>query len=47
VVRYSDLGAHDGFSAELELDADGLVRVYPELARIVTPGSWSAPRSLS
>jgi uncharacterized protein len=47
VVRYTDLGAHDGFTAELELDADGLVRVYPELACIVTPGSWSAPRSLS
>ena len=33
VVRFTDLGVHDGFSAELELDADGLVLLYPELAR--------------
>jgi uncharacterized protein len=33
VVRFTDLGAHEGFSAELELDADGLVLLYPGLAR--------------
>jgi hypothetical protein len=32
VVRFTDLGLHEGFTAELELDADGLVLVYPELA---------------
>jgi hypothetical protein len=32
VVRFIDLGLHEGFTAELELDADGLVLVYPELA---------------
>jgi hypothetical protein len=37
VVRYRDLGAHDGFVAELELDADGLVVLYPGLARRLTP----------
>jgi hypothetical protein len=34
-VRYVDLGTHRGFEAELELDADGLVVRYPELARRV------------
>jgi len=38
VVRFVDLGLHEGFTAELELDADGLVVLYPELARRVTPG---------
>lgn len=33
VVRFTDLGAHEGFTAELELEADGLVLLYPELAR--------------
>jgi uncharacterized protein len=33
VVRFTDLGLHEGFTAELELDADGLVLVYPQLAR--------------
>ena len=33
VVRFTDLGLHEGFTAELELDADGLVLLYPELAR--------------
>jgi hypothetical protein len=33
VVRYRDLGLFDGFTAELELDRDGLVRLYPGLAR--------------
>jgi uncharacterized protein len=35
IVRFVDLGLHAGFTAELELDADGLVRVYPGLARRV------------
>ena len=35
VVRY--VGAHRGFVGELELDGDGLVRVYRELARRVEP----------
>jgi uncharacterized protein len=37
VVRFVDLGLHEGFTAELELDRDGLVVVYPELARRVSP----------
>jgi uncharacterized protein len=32
VVRYIDRGNFDGFTAELELDADGLVVAYPGLA---------------
>jgi hypothetical protein len=35
LVRFVDLGLHDGFTAELELDADGLVTFYPGLARRV------------
>ena len=35
VVRY--VGAHRGFVGELELDADGLVLLYPQLARRVDP----------
>lgn len=35
VVRFVDRGLSPGFEAELEYDADGLVRVYPELARRV------------
>lgn len=35
IVRFLDLGLFAGFTAELELDADGLVRVYPGLARRV------------
>lgn len=35
LVRYLDLGAHSGFVADLLLDADGLVLLYPELARRV------------
>jgi hypothetical protein len=35
IVRFLDLGLFEGFTAELELDADGLVRVYPGLARRV------------
>ena len=37
VVRYLDLGRHEGFTAELELDRDGLVIAYPGLARRVSP----------
>jgi uncharacterized protein len=35
VVRNVDLGTHHGFVSELELDLDGLVVVYPQLARRV------------
>jgi len=38
VVRYVDRGLFDGFEAELELDADGLVVRYPELAMRVADG---------
>jgi uncharacterized protein len=47
VVRFVDLGLHEGFTAELELDADGLVVLYPELARAVTPASSRGRRSPS
>lgn len=33
VVRFIDRGLFEGFTAELELDRDGIVGVYPELAR--------------
>jgi hypothetical protein len=36
VVRFVDLGLHEGFTAELELDRDGLVVNYPGLARRVS-----------
>jgi hypothetical protein len=36
VVRYTDRGVHDGFTAELLLDREGLVVEYPGLARVVT-----------
>lgn len=43
LVRFVDRGLHDGFVAELELDPQGLVLLYPGLARRVTgsasPGS--------
>ena len=32
VVRFVDLGTHEGFTADLDLDGDGLVVRYPELA---------------
>jgi uncharacterized protein len=35
VVRYVDLGAFEGFTAELELDGAGVVERYPELAERV------------
>lgn len=35
VVRFVSLERHDDFTAELELDADGLVVTYPGLARRV------------
>jgi hypothetical protein len=34
-VRFVDLGLFEGFTAELELDPDGLIRIYPGLARRV------------
>ncbi len=37
VVRYVDRGLFAGFTAELKLDRDGLVVVYPDLARQVKP----------
>ena len=43
VVRFHDVGLHPGFVADLELDADGLVLVYPELARRVGPAAASVP----
>jgi hypothetical protein len=36
VVRYVDIGTHAGFTSELEVDEEGLVRLYPELARRVS-----------
>jgi uncharacterized protein len=35
VVRFTSLGVDEGFQADLELDPDGLVVVYPQLARRV------------
>lgn len=35
VVRFVDRGRFAGFTADLELDSDGLVLLYPELARRV------------
>ena len=35
VVRFIDLGLFAGFTADLDLDPDGLIRVYPGLARRV------------
>jgi hypothetical protein len=37
VVRFLSLGVDEGFQADLELDSEGLVVVYPELARRVAP----------
>jgi hypothetical protein len=37
VVRFVALGAHASFESELELDEDGLVRLYPQLARRIEP----------
>jgi uncharacterized protein len=37
VVRFTDEGMFKGFTSELELDQDGLVRVYPGLATRVGP----------
>jgi hypothetical protein len=33
VVRFTSLDTHEGFTSELELDRDGLVLLYPGLAR--------------
>ena len=41
VVRY--LSRDGDFTAELELDEDGLVEFYPRLARRVSPGERSDP----
>jgi uncharacterized protein len=41
VVRFVDLGLFEGFTAELELDRDGLVAFYPDLARRVEPAASS------
>lgn len=35
IVRYVDRGAHDGFTAEIELDREGVVHRYPGLAERV------------
>jgi hypothetical protein len=35
VVRFASLGIDEGFVADLELDRDGLVVSYPQLARRV------------
>ncbi len=43
VVRYVDLGLFRGFTSELELDRDGLVLLYPQLARRVEPETRGAP----
>jgi uncharacterized protein len=37
IVRFTDEGMFKGFTSELELDEDGLVRVYPGLATRVGP----------
>ena len=37
VVRFLSLGVDEGFQADLELDPEGLVVVYPGLARRVAP----------
>jgi hypothetical protein len=39
IVRFSDLGLHHGFTSDLVVDSDGLVLVYPQLARRVHPPS--------
>jgi hypothetical protein len=42
-VRFVDLGPSKGFVAELELDPDGLVIDYPDLARRVASSEALAP----
>jgi hypothetical protein len=37
VVRFTDEGMFKGFTSELELDEEGIVRVYPGLAARVSP----------
>ncbi len=39
VVRFVDLGLFEGFTAELTLDAEGFVVLYPHLARRVAPAA--------
>lgn len=36
LVRFIDRGLSEGFVADLQLDADGLIEVYPELAKRVS-----------
>jgi hypothetical protein len=43
VVRFVDLGLFQGFTAELELDRDGLVAFYPGLARRVAATATTEP----
>ena len=35
MVRFASLGVHAGFVSDVEVDEDGLVLVYPQLARRV------------
>jgi hypothetical protein len=44
VVRYVDLGAHRGFTSELVVDKDGVVFVYPDLARRVERANGAETR---
>jgi hypothetical protein len=37
IVRFLDRGLSPGFTADLELDCDGIVSLYPQLARRVHP----------
>ena len=39
LVRYTDLGTHEGFVADLVLDLDGFVLDYPGLARRADSGA--------
>ena len=39
VVRYTDLGVHSGFVADILVDSDGLVLKYSDLARRVEGGA--------
>jgi hypothetical protein len=45
VVRFTDEGMFEGFTSELEVDPDGLIRTYPGLASRV--GAAQAPEDLS
>ncbi len=43
-VRYTDLGLFSGFTAEIALDDDGLVALYPGLATLARPLEPAGPR---